>query len=452
VGGRDRERALPSCAGGRRGGHAKPQAPAGERLGKQQPPVAEHSQQRAIPPARGLTGDGRKGAGETGEAEQRSEQAGKPSDPDPARTRHVRHQQQRGERGEHEQPHPGVSDGRLPTGEQHRAGQPDGARQREPPAGALIRIGRLLGSAERASRREGRGGGEDGRRHLVARAGRPRALPLTAASMKMGARAAGERALMCLLERLAQVRQRAAIGGIGGEGVVEGVGERPRQVATVARERLELAADAPSGRRRRGAAHRIDPAERLVQDERERVQVGLLADLLALALLGGHVGERAEHVAGARQRILADEARTAEVRQLGGFRAVLRAVRDEHVLRLDVAVDDAARVRVGERAGECDSDREQLLVAQVAGGDQGGEGAPLDQLGDQVAGVLHDARLIQRDDPRVRQARRRERLPARALAVAVGAEGNPLERNLAVQYLVVRAPDDAEPARAEAFE
>ena len=65
---------------------------------------------------------------------------------------------------------------------------------------------------------------------------------------------------------------------------------------------------------------------------------------------------------------------------------------------------------------------------------------------------MHHGRLVQRDDRRVRQARGRERLPRGTLAVAVGAERDTLDRDLAMQELVVRAPDDAEAAGAETFE
>ena len=174
-----------------------------------------------------------------------------------------------------------------------------------------------------------------------------------------------------------------------------------------------------------GAANGVDPAQRLVQHERERVQVGLLPHLAAFALLGRHVGERAEHVAGARERVLAGEAGAAEVGQLGGGekrlrrrRSILGAMGDEHVLGLDVAVDHAARVGVGERAGERDADLEDLLVLERIGGDQPGERVAVDQLGDQVEGVVDRARLVQRDDRGMRQARGRERLARGALAVA----------------------------------
>ena len=125
------------------------------------------------------------------------------------------------------------------------------------------------------------------------------------------------RLLERLLERSAQLGERAAVPRRGRQRRVERARERARQVpAPAPRAAASGAPDAPRGRGRCRAAHRVDAAKRLVEHERERVEVGLLADLAALALLGSHVGERAEHVAGARQGVLAGEARAAEVGQL----------------------------------------------------------------------------------------------------------------------------------------
>ena len=217
--------------------------------------------------------------------------------------------------------------------------------------------------------------------------------------------------------------------GASCQGEVDRARELRRQVAARARERRQRAADAADGRGGRGAAHGVDAGERLVEDERQRVEVRLLADLASLALLGRHVGERAEHVAGARERVLADEAGAAEVGELGGGgerlrrrRAILARVRDEHVLRLDVAMDHAARVSVLERAGEREADLQHLLVLELVRRDQPRERVAVDELGDQVERVIVGARLVQRDDRRVREPRRGERLAGRALAVAGRAE------------------------------
>ena len=193
----------------------------------------------------------------------------------------------------------------------------------------------------------------------------------------------------------------------GVQRAVQRAGERPRQLAAAALQRRQRPPDAPHGRGRRGPAHGVDAAQRLVQHERQRVQVGLLCPPRDPRSARGHVGERAEHVAGASERFLADEARAAEVGQLGsrhqrlGRRVVLREVGHEHVLRLDVAVDHPARVGVARALGERQADLQDLFVLERLRGDQLGEGLAVDELRDQIEGVVDRARLVQRDDRRV---------------------------------------------------
>ena len=130
---------------------------------------------------------------------------------------------------------------------------------------------------------------------------------------------------------------RAAIGA-GLQAGVDRVAELARQVGTEPAQRAQAAADRARRRRRGGAAVRVLAAPALVQRQRQRVDVGLRAGGAALGLLGRHVGEGADDVAGRGQRGAVGEAGDAEVHQLG---ARLALVGDEHVLRLDVAVDDA---------------------------------------------------------------------------------------------------------------
>ena len=84
----------------------------------------------------------------------------------------------------------------------------------------------------------------------------------------------------------------------------------------------------------------VRTGERLVEHERERADVGPLVDPLTRGLLGRHVGERADDVAGSREQLVAGQVGDPEVDSFAA--APPRAVRHDHVLRLDVAVDDAA--------------------------------------------------------------------------------------------------------------
>ena len=243
----------------------------------------------------------------------------------------------------------------------------------------------------------------------------------------------------------------AAALGPGHQGCVDRVAEGGGKIRAPPPQRLDRTADPAGGLRRVVAAHGVVAGEGLIQDQGQRVDVRGLARGLAFGLLRGHVGERPEDVAGAREDVLAGEARTAEVGQLRRLGGLLAPVRDEHVLGLDVAVDDAAGVGVGEGPTEGDADLEHLAVEDAPIRDQACERGAFDQLGDQVHGAVADARLVQRHDRGVRQAGARERLTHRPLAVVPGSEGDPLQGHLALQQLVRGPPHDAEAARAEAL-
>ena len=124
----------------------------------------------------------------------------------------------------------------------------------------------------------------------------------------------------------------------------------------------------------------------------------------------------------------------------------------QHVLGLDVAMDHPAPVCVPERVGERDPDFEDLFIAQRFSRDQLGEGVALDQLGDQVEGVLLGTGLVQGDDRGMGQAGGGERLARGSLAVFAGGERDRLDGHFAVEQLVVGAPHDPEAAGTEALE
>jgi hypothetical protein len=104
---------------------------------------------------------------------------------------------------------------------------------------------------------------------------------------------APESALQRLLERELKVIERATLRGSRCERRVESAGERPRQVSAAALECRYRPADTPRRGGRSGATHRVAAGEALIENERKGIEVRLLADLRALALLGCHVGERA---------------------------------------------------------------------------------------------------------------------------------------------------------------
>ncbi len=207
-----------------------------------------------------------------------------------------------------------------------------------------------------------------------------------------------------ILDRAAELLQGGAARGAGLQGGVDRVAELAGQVGTEAAQRARSAADRARRRGGRRAAIRVLAAPALVQGQSERVDVGLGAGGLALGLLGGHVGEGADDVAGRGQGGAVGEAGDAEVHQLG---AEFPLGGDEDVLRLDVAVDDAARVGVVERLAEVGADLADLAVAERPFAAQPGQGAALDQLGDQQRVAVLLAHLVEGDDARVVESRGR---------------------------------------------
>ena len=113
-------------------------------------------------------------------------------------------------------------------------------------------------------------------------------------------------------------------------------------------------------------AERVLPGEQVIEHDAERVDVGALVDGVAADLLGRHGVRRAEPRADHGQPGLGgvgvQELGDAEVEQLDhalgrGVVAVRRSGGDEDVAGLEIAVDDAARVRRLERR----ADRLQVL-------------------------------------------------------------------------------------------
>jgi hypothetical protein len=204
-------------------------------------------------------------------------------------------------------------------------------------------------------------------------------------------------------------------------------------------------ADAADRRRGRPAAHGVHAAERLVEHEREGVEVDRPRDGPALGLLRGHVGQGPDDVARARQRVVADELGDAEVRQL----RAAAVVGDHDVRGLDVAVDNPALVGVGERVAEHEADLHDVAVGEQAVGHQPGQRAAAHELGDEVDRVLVLSGLVERDDPRVAQPGRRARL-ALGTAADVGVlDADALDRHRALELLVVGQPHGAHAPRPQ---
>ena len=123
---------------------------------------------------------------------------------------------------------------------------------------------------------------------------------------------------------------------------------------------------------------------------------------------------------------------------------------DEHVLRLDVAMQDARAVDVAQGGEQLAG--EALGLGHVTALQAGGEVAALDVLHHEIRPIA-GAEVVHRDQVRVLEGGRDLRLapePADVLAVCGERVGEDLDRDRPVESLVGRQPDHRHPAGAQA--
>ena len=186
----------------------------------------------------------------------------------------------------------------------------------------------------------------------------------------------------------------------------------------------------------------------LVEDHAEREDVGLRADRLALDLLGRHVERRADDRARLRHsRLLGGlgQAEVGDVHVIGGV--------DHDVLGLQVAVDDALVVRGLEAFRRLAEDAQEALGRQLALLLQDrGQVPPVDELHRQELDAVALAEIEDAQDVGVRHAARELDLALEALedlGVLGDVRPDELQRDVAVQALVVHEVDGAHSAHAE---
>ena len=185
----------------------------------------------------------------------------------------------------------------------------------------------------------------------------------------------------------------------------------------------------------------------------ERVDVGAPVAAIALDSLGGEVVDRADDRTGVGQPgRRGGMPGDAEVGQIGVL-ALLRRV-DQHVRRLDVAVDQFSAMRRRERRRNLPHEpaRALGLQAALAAVDQGAQVRSLDVAHDQVEHALALTRLVDGDHVGVLDRRGDARLALEALAEGhVPGElwSDRLERHLAVERELGGAVDDSHPAPAD---
>ena len=129
-------------------------------------------------------------------------------------------------------------------------------------------------------------------------------------------------------------------------------------------------------------------------------------------------------------------------------------VTDQHVARLEVAMDDPRGVRSGEAARRLDEDLDDFTDAARSRREPRAEVRAAHELLREVDPVAVGADVVNRDDVRVRDAGDRLRLALEAREHLrlreVGADE--LERDLAVELWVIRGPHDAHAASSERLE
>ena len=203
---------------------------------------------------------------------------------------------------------------------------------------------------------------------------------------------------------------------------------------------------------RRFAVEGAVAGEHLVEDRAQREEVGAGVGGETPHLLRRHVPIRADHHAGPRlgerprRRQLvagalgADELGDPEVEDLGP-----PVAGQEQVLRLEVAVDDAALVRRRQAARHRGGDLRRPPRRQRPAGEPRPQGLALQQLGHQIRRAVVAADVVHGEDGGVVERRDGARLGLEA-AQAVGAgrqvRRQHLDRDLAAEPLVARAVDD----------
>ena len=192
-----------------------------------------------------------------------------------------------------------------------------------------------------------------------------------------------------LEQGVAEVGQLGAVGRIGGEAGVDREAEGRRQLRPRLGEALDRLADRPRGRGGADPDDRVEPRPELIEGEAEGIDVGGSGGPLPGGLFRGHVGEGADDLAGRRQGGTVLERRDPEVGEQRPLRrAALDAAgagrADEDVVGLQVAVDDAGVVGVGERRAELGPELGDLAVGDLAAGGELAQVRALDQLTDQI--------------------------------------------------------------------
>jgi len=145
--------------------------------------------------------------------------------------------------------------------------------------------------------------------------------------------------------------------------------------------------------RERGAAERWRTGHQLVQHDAERVQIARCARAFAANDLRSEISRRSDQQPGRPRRGLAEAGGDPEVRDLDPSVAG-----EQHVLGLDVTMNHAAAVRMGERVGNRAADRQCLGHAHGSSSQSLAQRLPLDVLHGQEDLAVELADVVEHDD------------------------------------------------------
>ena len=233
---------------------------------------------------------------------------------------------------------------------------------------------------------------------------------------------------------------REAVGRILGERLLDRRLDPARHVGPVEADRRRGGVDVLHRHRDEVVARERHVAgEQLIDDDPERVDVRGLGDLPSLRLLGRDVVAGSEHRARGGLALLRLE--RAGDPEVGHLRFALAV--QQHVLGLDVAVDEALLVGEREPAGDLDRELERALHRQ--GADTADELLQIlagDELEDDERQAVMVSTVDHGDDVLVREAGDELRLaPEPVDDVLLGQQPlvEDLQRDVALEHAVVRA-------------
>jgi len=189
--------------------------------------------------------------------------------------------------------------------------------------------------------------------------------------------AKGDRAVA--LERAPQITRRGqTLTAIRSHRAVHELGEARRQVGAVLRNGCRLPGVDQDCQVREGLRfERANAGQALVQNHSQGIHVGARVEIaFASDLLGGHVVRRAQRRAFLRElqapRAFGVELGDAEIQDLHE-RAPIRALGDEQIVRLQIAVHDAREVRRVHAGGRLPHEVHDLGDGHFSIGDARGE-------------------------------------------------------------------------------